>query len=136
MHLTAWAAAAEAVESYERALAINPGYAEVHLNLGMLATTQGRHEEAAESLRRAVEIKPDFAQAHRALGVVLSAPRASSMRRRQAFAALCPSSPNPPIFFTTLAMILLSLGKSPEALQLIVPALERAPTWTTKIAFA
>ena len=35
-----------------------------------------------------------------------------------------------------LAMILLARGKSPEALPLIVRTLERAPTWTTKVAFA
>ena len=33
-------------------------------------------------------------------------------------------------------MILLLRGKSPEALQLMVRTLERAPTWTTKTAFA
>jgi tetratricopeptide (TPR) repeat protein/2-polyprenyl-3-methyl-5-hydroxy-6-metoxy-1,4-benzoquinol methylase len=125
---------AEAVESYERALAINPDYAEVHFNLGMLATAQGRHEEAASSLRRAVEIKPDFAQAHRTLGLVLSRlenldPAEESHRRAL---ALEPESEG---IRYELAMILLSLGKFAEALQLIVPALERAPTWTTKAAF-
>jgi Flp pilus assembly protein TadD len=61
---------AEAVESCKRALTINPGNAEAHFNLGVLA--RGRHEEAADSLRRAVEIKPDFAKAHHSLGTVLS----------------------------------------------------------------
>ena len=35
-----------------------------------------------------------------------------------------------------LAMILQCKRKAPEAVQLMVRALERAPTWTTKVAFA
>jgi hypothetical protein len=34
------------VESYERAQAHNPNYAEVHFNLALLAMNQGQHEEA------------------------------------------------------------------------------------------
>jgi tetratricopeptide (TPR) repeat protein/2-polyprenyl-3-methyl-5-hydroxy-6-metoxy-1,4-benzoquinol methylase len=125
---------ADAVESYERALAINPDYAEVHLNLGMLLTAQGRHDEAAKSLRRAVEIKPDFAQAHRMLGVVFSHlahldAAEASLRRALSY------EPESPDILYDLARILLLLGKYPEALQLIEPALERAPTWMTKTVF-
>jgi tetratricopeptide (TPR) repeat protein/2-polyprenyl-3-methyl-5-hydroxy-6-metoxy-1,4-benzoquinol methylase len=125
---------AEAVASYERALAINPGYAEVHLNLGMLLATHGRLDEAAESLRRVVEIKPDFAQAHRVLGIVLSDlahfdAAEASLRRALSY------EPESPDILYALVGILLSLGKSPEALQLIEPALERAPTWMIKTAF-
>ena len=125
---------AEAVESYERALAINPGYAEVHFNLGMLAITMGRHDEAAKSLRCAVEIKPDFAQAHRALGIVLGQldKLDAAMASHRRALALDPESDE---ILYDLAMVLLALGKSAEALQLIVPALERAPTSMTKAAF-
>jgi tetratricopeptide (TPR) repeat protein/2-polyprenyl-3-methyl-5-hydroxy-6-metoxy-1,4-benzoquinol methylase len=124
----------EAVETYGRALAINPDYAEVHLNLGMLLATQGRRDDAAMSLRRAVEIKPDFAQAHRMLGGVLSDvghldAAEASLRRALSY------EPESPAIIHDLARILLLLGKSPEALQLIEPALEHAPAWTTKTAF-
>jgi Tfp pilus assembly protein PilF/2-polyprenyl-3-methyl-5-hydroxy-6-metoxy-1,4-benzoquinol methylase len=126
---------AEAVESYERALVISPNYAEIHFNLGLLATTQGRYEEAADSLRRAVGIKPDFAQAHRKLGVLLGSlnqldAAEASLRRALSI------EPESADILHDLATILLSHGKSPEAVQLIVPMLERAPTWTTKVAFA
>jgi tetratricopeptide (TPR) repeat protein/2-polyprenyl-3-methyl-5-hydroxy-6-metoxy-1,4-benzoquinol methylase len=125
---------AEAVESCDRALAINPDYAEVHFNLGMLATTHERYEEAAKSLRRAVEIKPDFAQAHRTLGIVLSKLEqldAAAASHRRALTI----EPESEEILYELAMILLALGKSGEALRLIMPALERAPSWTTKVAF-
>jgi tetratricopeptide (TPR) repeat protein/2-polyprenyl-3-methyl-5-hydroxy-6-metoxy-1,4-benzoquinol methylase len=125
---------AEAVESYKRALVIDPDYAEVHFNLGMLAMNQGRLDVAAKSLRRAVEIKPDFAQAHRALGMTLSRldqlDAAETSHRR----ALSQEPESEGILYE-LAMILLALGKAADALQLIVPALDRAPTQRTKVAF-
>jgi Tfp pilus assembly protein PilF/2-polyprenyl-3-methyl-5-hydroxy-6-metoxy-1,4-benzoquinol methylase len=126
---------AEAVESYERALVIRPGYAEIHFNLGVLAMTQGWYGQAAESLRRAVEIKPEFAQAHHKLGTVLSSleqldAAEASLRRALSI------EPESAEILHDLVPILLSRGKSPEAVQLIVPMLERAPTWTTKVAFA
>ena len=126
---------AEAVESYERALVISPDYAEIHFNLGLLAMTQGRYEKAADSLRRAVEIKPDFARAHHKLGVLLGSLDeldAAEMSLRRALSI----EPESADILHDLATSLLSHGKSPEAVQLIVPMLERAPTWTTKVAFA
>jgi tetratricopeptide (TPR) repeat protein/2-polyprenyl-3-methyl-5-hydroxy-6-metoxy-1,4-benzoquinol methylase len=126
---------AEAVESYERALAISPGYAEIHFNLGVLATTQGWYDEAAGSLRRAVEIKPDFVQAHRKLGAVLSTLQQLDAAEASLHRALS-IEPESVEILHDLATILLSRGKSPEAVQLLVPMLERAPTWTTKVAFA
>jgi tetratricopeptide (TPR) repeat protein len=126
---------AEAIESCERAAVINPGYAEIHLNLGLLAMTQGRYEQATNSLRRALEIRPDFAQAHHNLGIVLSRlekldAAEASLRRALSI------EPESAEILHDLATILLSRGKSPEAVQLIMPMLERAPTWTTKLAFA
>jgi len=126
---------AEAVENYERALAINPGYAEVHFNLGALAMTQRQHGEAANRLRRAVEIKPDYAQAHRTLGAALSCLEQLDAAEASLRRALSLEPESAEILYD-LAMILLSSHKSPEAVQLLVPALERAPTWITKVAFA
>ena len=126
---------AEAVESYERALVIIPDYAEIHFNLGLLAMAQGRYEKAADSLRRAVEIKPDFAQAHHKLGVLLGSldqPDAAEASLRRALSI----EPESADILHDLATSLLSHGKSPEAVQIIVPMLERAPTWTTKVDFA
>jgi len=126
---------AEAVQNYERALAINPSYAEVHFNLGVLASNHGWYERAANSLRRAVEIKPDFAKAHHRLGSVLSSLEqfdAAEASLRRAFSI----EPESAVILCDLATILLFRGKSPEAVQLLVPELERAPTWTTKVAFA
>jgi tetratricopeptide (TPR) repeat protein/2-polyprenyl-3-methyl-5-hydroxy-6-metoxy-1,4-benzoquinol methylase len=126
---------AEAIESYQRALSINPGYAEVHFNLGMLAITQGRHDEAVKSLLRAVEIKPDFARAHQTLGIELSKLEDFDVAEASCRRALAIHPESEGILYA-LSMILLTRGKPSEALQVLLPAVERAPTSAIKAAFA
>lgn len=127
--------AAEAATSYRRALAINPDYAEVHLNLGMLEMSQGHHDQAVESLLRAVEIKPNFAEARQILATELSKledlSTAEAGYRR--FLAIDPQSEG---IIYELAMILLARGKVSDAIQLVMPAVQRAPTLAIKVAFA
>jgi TolB-like protein/Tfp pilus assembly protein PilF len=48
----------EAEESFERALSLTPGSANVHQTLAMLREAQGRHDEAIRLMRRAVELDP------------------------------------------------------------------------------
>ena len=126
---------AEAQESYERALAINPAYAEVHFNLGMLAINQGHHHAAVKSLLRAVEIKPDLVQAQQSLSVELKKIEELDMAEAGYRRALSIYPDSSGILYE-LAMILLAQGKGSEALPLLVPALESAPTPATKVAFA
>ncbi len=126
---------AEAAESYQRALAINPDYAEIHFNLGMLAMSQGRHTEAVESLLRAVELKPDFAQARQTLVIELRKLEDLDVAEASYRRALAIEPENDGILYE-LAMLLLARDKAREALQLLMPALERAPTFATKVAFA
>jgi len=58
----------EAEAAYRRALEDDPGYADVHVELGQLLLEQGRHDEALAHLRRANEICPFAAQTHYVLG--------------------------------------------------------------------
>jgi tetratricopeptide (TPR) repeat protein/2-polyprenyl-3-methyl-5-hydroxy-6-metoxy-1,4-benzoquinol methylase len=125
----------EAIESYERALAINPGDAGVHFNLGALATSQGRHEQAADSLRRAIDLRPGYVAAHYQLGRVLSNLGHLDTAEASLRCALSIAPESEEILYD-LAGVLLARRKSPEALELIMPALERAPTRTIKAAFA
>jgi tetratricopeptide (TPR) repeat protein/2-polyprenyl-3-methyl-5-hydroxy-6-metoxy-1,4-benzoquinol methylase len=127
--------AAEAVERYQRALLIIPDYAEVHFNLGSLAMAQGRHDLAVESLLRAFEIKPEFAQARHALCVELRNLEDLDVAEAGYRRALA-IEPESEQILHELAMILAARGKAPEALQLLMPAVERGPTWAIKIAFA
>jgi tetratricopeptide (TPR) repeat protein len=59
---------AEAIEHYQKALEINPDYAEAHNDLGTVFLKQGQSREAIGCYRRALEINPDFAEAYYNLG--------------------------------------------------------------------
>lgn len=63
--------AAEAVTVYQRSLAINPGFAETHNDLGIVFKTLERYADAEAAYRRAIALQPDYATAHNNLGVVL-----------------------------------------------------------------
>ncbi len=48
----------EAIESYQRALELDPEYADAHCNLGTVFYNQGRRSAATEAFRRALELEP------------------------------------------------------------------------------
>ena len=50
----------EAIEYYERALAIDPNAAETHNNLGSVLASEGRQREAIEQFELAVKLKPSI----------------------------------------------------------------------------
>ncbi len=58
----------EAERYFYRALALEPGSAEIQLHLGNLFRVLGRHEAALHCCREAIRLAPDFAQAHNNLG--------------------------------------------------------------------
>jgi tetratricopeptide (TPR) repeat protein len=60
----------EAGAEYERALALAPDDAELHLRRGAVAVTEGRHDLALERLERALQLKPDYASAYELLGLM------------------------------------------------------------------
>lgn len=59
-HLEASNRYGEAAEQLEKAIAIEPGYADVHFNLACLYENIGRFDASAEELRRAISINPNF----------------------------------------------------------------------------
>jgi hypothetical protein len=54
----------QAIEDYDRAIEINPGFAEGYSNRGNAYNEFGNYRQAIEDYGRAIEIKPDFAEAH------------------------------------------------------------------------
>jgi tetratricopeptide (TPR) repeat protein len=48
----------EAIEAYNKALAIKPDYAEAYYNLGITLKDQGKLEEAIEAYNKTLAIKP------------------------------------------------------------------------------
>ncbi|HTN65172.1 MAG TPA: tetratricopeptide repeat protein [Burkholderiaceae bacterium] len=60
-----------AIQSYQKALALQPNYAEAHNNLGAVLQVQGKYQDAVMSFRRAIRMKPDCAEAYASLGNTL-----------------------------------------------------------------
>jgi tetratricopeptide (TPR) repeat protein len=65
------AAPEEAADAYRRALAIDPGHADAHVNLGRLFHEAGDADAARDHYRRALEERPEDATAAFNLGVAL-----------------------------------------------------------------
>lgn len=63
----------QAIEEYRAALAVMPGYVDVHLKLGKVLLASGQADEAVEQFRRATFIRPGFEEAHLRLGYALLA---------------------------------------------------------------
>ena len=61
----------EAMVQYQKALEIDPGYANAHYNFGNALFQKGRLDEAMEHYQKALEIQPQYAEAHNNLGNVL-----------------------------------------------------------------
>ncbi|MGI8642486.1 MAG: tetratricopeptide repeat protein, partial [Pyrinomonadaceae bacterium] len=62
---------AGAEREYQRALELNPNYAEAHLWRGQLLSSLGRHEEALAEIRRAMELDPMSLEANSTYGEAL-----------------------------------------------------------------
>jgi len=58
----------EAIEAYNKALAIKPDYTVAYNNMGNALQDQGNLEEAIEAYNKALAIKPDYAEAHNNMG--------------------------------------------------------------------
>ena len=57
-----------AIESFKKAIAINPAYAEAYNNLGNALSEIGKFSTAIKNYKKAIEIKPYFAKAYNNLG--------------------------------------------------------------------
>ena len=61
----------EAIEAYNKALAIKPDYADAYNNIGVTLKVQGKLSEAIEAYNKALAIKPDYADAYNNMGNAL-----------------------------------------------------------------
>ena len=117
---------AEAQESYERALRIEPTDAAAHYNLANLRALQGDLDRAARHYQEAVRISPDFAEAHNNLGNVLLS-RGEVGDALLQFRKALEISPNRSEFHYNLAVALARTGDMEEVSVHLQRALKLQP---------
>ena len=61
----------EAIEAYNKALALKPNYAAAYYNMGIALQEQGKLEASIEAYNKALAIKPDYADAYNNMGNAL-----------------------------------------------------------------
>ena len=57
----------EAINAYNKALVVNPGYSDAYNNMGNALKNQGKLDEAIAAYNKALSLKPDYAEAARNL---------------------------------------------------------------------
>ena len=62
----------EAMDQFQKTLAIHPGYAQAHNDLGSILFEKGRLDEAMDQYQKALQIDPNSAEIHTNFGNVLS----------------------------------------------------------------
>jgi Flp pilus assembly protein TadD len=61
----------KAIPEFERAIALDPDFAEAHIDLGASYSNVGRFAEAATQFRRALELRPQISAVHSSLAWVI-----------------------------------------------------------------
>jgi tetratricopeptide (TPR) repeat protein/2-polyprenyl-3-methyl-5-hydroxy-6-metoxy-1,4-benzoquinol methylase len=124
-----------ALENYQTAIRIKPDFASAFVAMGNALDTLGRTTEARESYEGALAINPGDAGVHLNLAmleITLGHLDAAEASLRHAL-SLAPESDE---ILYNLSMVLIASGKAPDAVELTMRRLERAPTWKIKTAFA
>jgi len=117
---------AEAIEHYQKALEINPDFAEAHNNLGTALLDQGRLEEASEHYHQVLDKNPAFAEAHNNLGIVLTK-QGRTAEAIEEYRKAIELNPNRAEFYNNLGNLLATKGQTSEAIEQFQKALEVEP---------
>ena len=123
----------EAIVHYQKALQINPDYAEAHNNLGNALRQMGRMDEAIAHYQRALQIKPDNAEVQNNLAWVLATCPQASLRNGNKAVELAQranqlTGDGNPVVLGTLAAAYAEAGRFPEAVETAQRALQLAET--------
>jgi tetratricopeptide (TPR) repeat protein len=116
----------EAIEEFNRALQINPGYAKAHNNLGTALAAQGKTDAAIKHFGFALYIDPNYAAAHSNIGVALAS-RDELEKAIVHFKAALRLKPDYAKVHSNLGAALVRQGKLHEALAHFQTALRLKP---------
>lgn len=87
----------EAVDAYQKALAIDPRNVDVRVDMGTCYRNSGKPEIAISEYRKALKINPNHLNAHRNLGVVFAynlKDNAQAIKEFEKYVQLAPNAPD------------------------------------------
>jgi tetratricopeptide (TPR) repeat protein len=111
---------------FEKALLLNPNFAEAHNNLGVILTEEGKIDEALDHYTEAVRHRPDYADAQFNLAVILSA-KGRLDEAVPHFKNAIELMPGDAEAHTRLGNVLVRLGRTAEAIEHFREALRIDP---------
>ena len=118
----------EARVAFERAIQLDPGYANAHRALGITLYREGPLQDAAHAYERAIQLAPDDVSAHHNFGVLRQAQgkldeAIAHYRNALRFDSRHPDSHH------GLALAFRAQGKAAESVQHYREALQAVPNW-------
>lgn len=117
---------------YQQALAIDPRFGDIHLNLATALARQGKIADAVPHFREAARLKPELADAHLGLATVLMQSKDFAAAARE-FKAYCALRPDDPKGLSGLGLVDGELGDWAGAVAALTRATELVPkdgsTW-------
>src|SRR5512135_1877463 len=99
---------AEAIEAYDKALALDPKNVNVLVDQGTCYRGIGKFDKAVEQYHKAIKIDPKFPTAHRNLGVVLAFDlhnKKEGLQEFQKYLELAPNAPDADKIKETVAQL-------------------------------
>ena len=117
-----------AVEHIRRAIALNPGQAVFHANLGAALQKLKRVDESLACFRRALELNPSYAEAHNNLGVALQS-QGDPAAAVECFRRALKQNPNYAEAHCNLGSALQAVGRLAEALACQETAVRLRPNY-------
>ncbi|MBD2182846.1 tetratricopeptide repeat protein [Planktothrix sp. FACHB-1355] len=116
----------EAIESYQKALEIQPNYAQVHYELGEVYLLQRKFAEAIASCKLALKLQPDEAPTYKILGNALQA-QGKIEEALRAYNKALEINPEFAEAYVNKATMLSKLGQSEEAIAYYQKAIDLKP---------
>jgi len=123
----------EALDFYQRSIALDPSRQNPRYNLGNLLVWVGRPAEALAPLQEAIRLRPDFADAYESLGHAYGDLGESDLSV-QAYQRAAELDPSVAKWQFRLGMALLATGRPREALGPLNEAVRRQPDFPLALA--